>query len=143
MVNRRDPSHTPKGISGRNYVKNLAEMHAIMDELSLHNQTLEGDVHNNRQCQQNSNPPEDMETANHSQTRYGGAYLGGIHTPYLSKFDGCSDTYEYVSFINIQKAIVRASESLKCNLLSGTFNSVTFDGIQVYLVLSSPAIQNW
>lgn len=61
MVNIRAPSTTLEGTSNNGDVDAMTEMHATMDELRHHNQTLEDDVHNIRQRQQKPNPPKEME----------------------------------------------------------------------------------
>lgn len=64
MVNRMRPYHTPKGASGASGNiddDTIMDMCGAMDELFLHNQTLEHDAHNIRQHQQESNPPEKMQ----------------------------------------------------------------------------------
>lgn len=64
MVNMRASSPTPEGTSGSSVVDALAEMCVSMDELRRHNQTLEDDVLNTRQLQQETNPSEEMKLLN-------------------------------------------------------------------------------
>lgn len=64
MVNMRASSLTPEGTSGSGVVDALAKIRVSMDELRRYNQTLEDDVLNIRQLQQETNPSEEMELLN-------------------------------------------------------------------------------
>lgn len=61
MVNKIDPSPIPDGTNDSVNVDALMDMHASMNELHRHNQTLGDDIYNIRQCKQDSNPVEEME----------------------------------------------------------------------------------
>lgn len=56
-----DPSPMPEVTSGSGDANALAEMPATIDELHCQNQTLEDNVHNIRQFQEESNPLKEME----------------------------------------------------------------------------------
>lgn len=45
----------------------------------------------------------------------------GFKPPSLAKFDGRKDPYKHVASINIKMPIIRAPNSLKYKLFSGTF----------------------
>lgn len=64
MVNMRSPSPTSQGTNGSGDAYTLVEMCVFMDKLRRHNQTLEDDIHNIGQHQQESNPPLEMELLN-------------------------------------------------------------------------------
>ena len=70
MVNMRASSPTPKGTSGSGDVNTLVEMHAVMDKLHRHSQTLDENVHNIRQHQYESNHPWDIEVLNPQPLSY-------------------------------------------------------------------------
>lgn len=114
-----------------------------MDEFCLHNQTLKDDVNNIRQCEHKSNPLGDMETLDPHQVSdsiWGELVPEGFKSPSLAKFNGPSDPYEHVAFINTQLVIVGASDSLKCNIFSCTFRDTT---LQWYMGLSRISISNY
>lgn len=56
MVNRRVSYYTMEDTSGSGDANTLAEMCVAMDELHCQNQTMEDNVHNVKQHQQESNP---------------------------------------------------------------------------------------
>lgn len=61
----------------------------------------------------------------------------GFKPPSLSKFYGCSDPYEHVASINTYMAIIEASDSLKCKLVSRTFMGIS---LQRYMGLPCASI---
>lgn len=61
MVNMRAHSLTPEDIGGSSDANAMAEMCAAIDELCRHNKTLENNVLNIWQRQQETKPLEDME----------------------------------------------------------------------------------
>lgn len=52
---------------------------------------------------------------------YRGACSIRFQTPSLANFDGLNNPYENIASINTQVTIIRASDFLKCKLLSCTF----------------------
>lgn len=57
----RAPSHTSEDTRGSNDANAIDKMHTVMDELHFQNQTLEKNILNIWQCQQETNPSEEMK----------------------------------------------------------------------------------
>lgn len=91
-------------------------MHAAMDELCLQNQTLEDNDLNIQQLKQEATFIEEMEVMDHqpfSDLIWEELVFKGFKSPFLEKFDGHSDHYEYAAFINTHMVIIRVLDSLK------------------------------
>lgn len=73
--------------------------------------------------------------------------MGATHmyilTNIVAKLDGHGEPYEHVASINTQMTIIRASDSLKCKILSDTFKMQSYDGIWNYPKLLSLSIRSW
>lgn len=95
-----------------------------MDELHNKNQSLEDNIQNIKQHQQEAIPIEEMEVLDHQplSDKICEAFVSeGFKPSTLVKFDAHGDPYKHVASINTHMTIIWGYKSLKCKLLSGTF----------------------
>lgn len=117
MVNKGALSHTSEGTSISGDTNVLTDMHAAMNGPCHQNQTLENNILNIRQRQQESSPPKEMEALDPqslSDVIWEAQVLEGIKSPSFARSDGRTDPYEHVASIYSEMVIVGAPDSLNC-----------------------------